>query len=146
MFLVWGLPRYPTQPLTRKIYSLDIPRGWHIRWSTSCHISISAERSLRTVSLGRHIPAGIPQRTKLGPWLFLLMLNDLRVPQVETWKYVDDTTVAEIVLHDASDDAQAAVKVTEDWFKAHKMQLNAEKCKVMVIDFISSLSWLRARN
>lgn len=25
------------------------------------------------------------------------MINDLRVPNVQTWKYVDDTTVAEIV-------------------------------------------------
>ena len=36
---------------------------------------------------------------------------------------------------DASGDAQAAVKVVEDWSRAQKMQLNAEKCKVMFIDF-----------
>ena len=40
------------------------------------------------------MPAGVPQGTKLGPWLFLLMINDLRIPGVPTWKYVDDTTIA----------------------------------------------------
>ena len=63
------------------------------------------------------------------------MMNDLRLPQVQTWKYVDDTTVAEIVPRNALGDAQTAVKVVEDWSKAQKMQLNADKCKVMVIDY-----------
>ena len=44
-------------------------------------------------------------------------------------------TVSEIVPRNASGDAQTAVKVVEDWSKAQKMQLNADKCKVMVIDF-----------
>ena len=50
-------------------------------------------------------------------------------------KYADDTTVAEIVPRNALGDAQTAVKVVEDWSKAQKMQLNTDKCKVMVIDY-----------
>ena len=50
-------------------------------------------------------------------------------------KYVGDTTMAEIVPRDATGDAQAATKFVEDWSTAQKMQLNADKCKVMVIDF-----------
>lgn len=33
----------------------------------------------------------------LGPCLFLLMFNELRFPSTNKWKYVDDTTVGEVV-------------------------------------------------
>ena len=39
------------------------------------------------------VPAGVPQGTKLSPWPFLLMINDLKVDAL-TWKYVDDTTIS----------------------------------------------------
>ena len=48
---------------------------------------------------------------------------------------IDDTTVAEIVPRNALGDTQTAVKVVENWSKAQKVQLNADKCKVMVIDY-----------
>ena len=67
------------------------------------------------------MPDGVPQGTKFGPWLFL------RVPHVLTCKYVDDTTIAEIVPQDAAGDAQAAVTHVENCSREQNMQLNADK-------------------
>ena len=44
----------------------------------------------------KHVKAGVPQGTKLGPLLFLIMVNDLK-PSFDLVKYVDDSTTWEIL-------------------------------------------------
>ena len=41
------------------------------------------------------------------------MINDLRVADTLTWKYVDDTTIAEIVPRNEQGNAQVAVDAVE---------------------------------
>ena len=63
------------------------------------------------------------------------MINDIRVSNVRTWKYVDDTTVAEIVPRGLQGDIQGAVDIVEGWSHMQSVQLNATKCKELIIDF-----------
>ena len=63
------------------------------------------------------------------------MTNDFRFPSAHTWKYVDDTTVTEIVPRCVQGDIQSAVGVVEDWSREQNVQLNAKKCKELIIDF-----------
>jgi len=62
------------------------------------------------------------------------MINDLKtcLPDV---KYVDDTTLYEIVHRNASSRMDQTVQEAIDWAQSNNMKLNAEKTKEMVISF-----------
>ncbi len=122
--------------LVDKILSLRIPPGvarWvcdflmnrfqRVKLSNDCYSEWGA------------VPSAVPQGTKLGPWLFLLMINDLQSSDGHCWKYVDDSTLAEIVRREGLSNMQNAVSDVERWSTENKLQLNADKCKEMVIDF-----------
>ena len=65
---------------------------------------------IATLSDALSVVAGEPQGTKLGPWLFLVMINDLDV-DLDLWKFVDDTTMTESV--DKSEPSKIRASVDE---------------------------------
>ena len=122
--------------LIQKILDLDIPGGvsnWMIDFL--CDRKQRVKLLSHCLSEWGPVPAGVPQDTKLGPWLFILMINDLKVDSYLTWKYVDDTTVAVIVRRGDVGTAQRAVSTVAEWTVKNNMQLNADKCKELIIDF-----------
>ena len=84
-----------------------------------------------------NVPAGVPQGTKLGPWLFILMINDLKTRCLDEVKFVDDLTVYEIVTRfgSCSSDIQHAVSEIEEWSESNLFRLNENKCKELRINF-----------
>ena len=102
--------------LARKIKVLDMPR-----WVRVWVLDFLSDRK-RRVKLSSDcqsewglVPAGMPQGTKIGPWLLLLMINDLVVDAL-TWKYVDDTTIAQTIPQGLTSDVQSTVSAVEAWF------------------------------
>ena len=81
------------------------------------------------------VPSGAPQGTKLGPWLFVLMNNDLCLGDQFLWKFVDDTTASEIVPRGCDSNTQVIVDKFISWSYENRVQLNSGKCKELRISF-----------
>ncbi len=93
------------------------------------------------VRVGEHLSAwlpvhgGVPQGTRVGPIVFLFMINDLLEDQRRV-KFVDDTVTWECCHVSGRDSRlQVIANDADSWSDRNGMQLNVDKTKEMIVSF-----------
>ena len=88
-----------------------------------------------TNSIRQNISGGVPQRSILGPLLFLLYINGFNVSKLLTViLFADDTNI----FYSHNDPAiltrvlKEEIEKFSEWFKANKLSLNLHKTKYML--------------
>ena len=64
----------------------------------------------------------------MGPWLFLIMINDLDTT-ADTWKFVDDTSISETVGKGCESNLKRVVDDLSRQSSSEGFQLKEAKCK-----------------
>ena len=133
--------------LMNKLELLDLP-PFLLKW-----VAAFLTNRRQQVRIGNHssdwmnLKGGVPQGTRLGPVLFILMINDLQLKSCMTYKYVDDTNILEISKDPQSVSLQIAATEASQWSKDNDMVINASKTKELVINFSTTkFTNLRALN
>ena len=83
--------------LAGRLVVLDIPHGilcWIIDFLKYRKQRVKLDQDCK-YGWG-NIPSGVPQGAKLGPWLFISMIDHINTNDTETWWYVDDTTIVSL--------------------------------------------------
>jgi hypothetical protein len=84
----------------------------------------------------KDVVAVVPQGTKLGPWLFLIMINDLEISSADgNVIFVNDITSFEIVEKDKSSSMQLTADEASAWSNVNMFQIQTKKCKELRISF-----------
>ena len=76
-------------------------------------------------------------RTRFGPWFFVVMINDLKMPGQSFLmrRFADDTIILEIVPSSKESHLKDAVDYINNRAQENRLQLNPTKCKVLVTSF-----------
>ena len=124
--------------LITKLINIGVRRSL-IAWIIS-FLSNRRQRVKLAESTSHWLPvkAGVPQGTKLGPILFLIMINNLSIssPDTKTWKYVDDVSLSEGLSRDNDSTIQSSLDTISSWSSLNWMKLNAKKCKELRVCFL----------
>ena len=76
--------------LVNELHTLDVPRN---RFQT-------VKQGQGCYSEWGSVPCGVPQETKLVSYLFIIMLNYLKINDASLEKFVDDTTASEVIFNE----------------------------------------------
>ena len=121
--------------LLDKLGQLGLPR-FIVSW-----VAAFLHDRKQQVKIGTHVTDwlpvhdGVPQGTRLGPTVFLFMVNDLLASKRRI-KFVDDTLTWERCHVSGNDsDIQDTAEDTAGWSVRNRMQLNVDKTKEMAISF-----------
>ena len=81
------------------------------------------------------VKAGVP---KLGPILFLAMINDLDVKTrtMDIWKFVDDISTSEYITKGNISKIQSGLDSINSWASCNFRKLNPKKCKELRVCFL----------
>ena len=75
----------------------------------------------------------MPQGSLIGPLTFILLIDDLRLHCL-THKYVDDTTLSELLPRRSPDSSmQSYLQDLHVWTTHNKMKINYSKTKEMIL-------------
>ena len=103
---------------------------WIEQWLTKRNQQVTLENHVSNKLL---VKSGVPQRTVLGPLMFLLYINDIDENISSTvWLFADDCIMYRII--DSLEDSlclQRDLSTILNWTKKWQMQLNIDKCVVL---------------
>ena len=83
------------------------------------------------ISAWTTLTGGMPQGTWFGPYVFLILINDL-LTVIDTFKFVDDATLTEVIVKQPADSRmQLAINQLAEWSQLNKLNINTKKTKEM---------------
>ena len=87
------------------------------------------------ISATRHVTCGVPQGTRLGPIICIVLVNDASSDCSWRWKYVDDLTLGQVVKYGEHSNMQHHLNNLSDWCKQNDVLPKPAKCQSMIISF-----------
>ncbi len=106
-----------------------------IRWMHSFLLNRQQRVKIAsTFSAWTTLTGGMPQGTWFGPYVFLILINDLHTV-IDTFKFVDDVTLTEVVVKQPAADSrmQLAINQLAEWSQLNKLNINTKKTKEMLM-------------